>query len=334
MAIIKLSHTHLLHNLNQLTLKAGSKDRIAVVLKDNAYGHGIELIAQACADFGITKAVVRDEAEAAAIKGLFDEIIVLQAPAKEDAKCRYVLNCLDDIDRAEEGSRVDLKVDTGMHRNGIDADVLEQAIERIDKKQLRLCGVMTHFRSADEVSSEYYWQKKRFGRVKERLSQLGIKTDFHASNSASLFRTQSFEEDFCRIGIALYGLLEMPSPFGVLPLKPVMSLWADKLASRKVAPGMRVGYGGEGSAFGETTLSTYDIGYGDGLRRGDAKNPLLLASGKPIVGRVSMDCISVADDAESICIFDDARKVAKHFGTIAYEVTTQLSPKIERRFER
>jgi alanine racemase len=78
-------------------------------------------------------------------------------------------------------------------------------------------------------------------------------------------------------------------------------------------------------------VSTYDLGYGDGWPRGKASEPYRTAEGKAILGRVSMDFISVEGEADSVCVMEDARRAARHFGTICYEMTTALMPTIPRR---
>ncbi len=331
MAKIIISKDNFYHNLNQIALKTGSKEKIAVVLKDNAYGHGLEIMAQLAAAFGIVEAVVRDLAEADRIRKYFRHILVLGGKARNDAVCSFALNDLDDIERAEEGARVELKVDTGMHRNGIDMDDLEKALERIGKRGLALIGVMTHFRAADEMGSVLFWQQKQFETVKRRVKAAGF-TDvrFHSHNSAAILRSQHFDEGLVRAGIAIYGYSELPDTFETVPLKPVMQLVASKISTRRLKKGERVGYGGDFAAPHEMTVSTYDLGYGDGWCRGNAFAPFVTAEGLPILGRVSMDFISLESDKDEVVIFDDAQKAAKQLGTISYEVMTALSKDIER----
>ncbi len=329
MATIELSERNLIHNLNQLALKAGSMSRIAAVLKDNAYGHGLELVAPICAEAGVRKAVVRTTAEAQKILEYFDEVLILCGRAVAHPKLRFALNDLRDIMQAEAGSRVDLKIDTGMHRNGIMFEQIAQAKEAIAKQGLALVGVMTHYRSADELGSAYAWQKQRFARVKELFSDREVQ--FHSHNSAALLRCDTFDEDFARVGIALYGYSELPVSFGSFDLRPVMKLYAKRIATRRLRKGERIGYGGDFVAPRDMTVSTYDIGYGDGWRRGDSTDAYVTAEGLPILGRVSMDMIVLEGDKEEVCIFDDAQQAARHYGTISYEIVTALSKEIERK---
>ena len=329
MASIELSKTNLLHNLDLLAQKVGAMSRIAAVLKDNAYGHGLELVAPMCVEAGVRKAVVRTTAEAQKILEYFDEVLILCDRAVAHPKLRFALNDLRDIAQAEAGSRVDLKIDTGMHRNGIMFEQIAQAKEAIAKQGLALVGVMTHYRSADELGSAYAWQKRRFEEVKARFADKEVQ--FHSHNSAALLRCDAFDEDFARVGIALYGYNELPMCFGHFDLRPVMRLCAKRIATRRLRKGERIGYGGDFVAPCDMTVSTYDIGYGDGWRRGDSADAYVTAEGLPILGRVSMDMIVLEGDKERVCIFDDAQKPARHYGTISYEITTALSKEIERK---
>jgi len=218
-----------------------------------------------------------------------------------------------------------------MHRNGIALNELNQALDTIKSKRLNLVGIFTHYRSADELSSELAWQIDNFKEVKRLTIQKGFKKiRFHSYNSAALLRLNSFSEDIARVGIAMYGFNELPSIYKKIPLKPVLSLWAKRTSTRALKKGERVGYGGDFVAPKDMIISTYDIGYGDGLFRGDSKNPLVISEGLPILGRVSMDFISIESTKDELCIIDNAQITAKHFNTISYEITTKLNPNLNK----
>jgi alanine racemase len=332
MQFITINKQNFYHNLNQIALQIGSQkssaiQKIAIVLKDNAYGHGLELMAELASEFGITQAVVRTRSEAEQIKAFFSHILILGDSIIKHDTYSFTLNSLEDIQKAEKGAKVELKVDTGMHRNGIALDALEKALELIANQGLELIGVMTHYRSADELSSEFFWQQKNFEQVKKRVKALGFtNVRFHSHNSASILRTKSFDEDLVRVGIGAYGYNELPIPFDKLALKPVLSLHAKKISTRVLKQGERVGYGGDFVAPKDMTVSTYDIGYGDGWKRA----PYTTAEKLPILGRVSMDFISLESDKNEVCVMDDAQVAAKQLSTISYEVTTALHSDIEK----
>ena len=330
MAFIKINKKNFFHNLTQFTLKSGSKKSIGIVLKDNAYGHGLELIAQLSQEFGLTQAVVRTYKEAQIIKPYFEHILVLGDKAICDDKCSFTLNSLDDIFDAKKGSMVELKVDTGMHRNGISFNELDIALKLIRAKNLILNGVMSHNRSADELSSELFWQHKKFEEVKKIIGSVtpNINTRIHSFNSATSLRLPCKNEELIRLGIGAYGYSELPSVYKTLNLKPILSLWAKKISTRKLKRGQRVGYGGVYIAPKDMTISTYNLGYGDGWMRSSSLEPFITAEGVPILGRVSMDYVILESTKDEICIFDDALKAGEQLGTISYEVMTQLSREI------
>jgi alanine racemase len=332
MAFIKINKENFYHNLNQIALKTGAKDKIAIVLKDNAYGHGLVLMAKLASAYGIKHAVVRKSAEAQQIEAFFETILVLGDSIMKHEKYRYTINSVEEITQAQKGAKVELKVDTGMHRNGIAVDELEEALKSIKKQGLELAGLMTHYRSADELSSELFWQQKQFEVVKEKVKSMGFtNVRIHSHNSAAILRSKSFTEDLVRVGIGVYGYNELPHTFDVILLKPVLSLYAKKISSRVLKEGERVGYGGDYVTPKEMSVSTYDLGYGDGWSRGDAKTAFMIAEKLPILGRVSMDFISLASDKNEICVMDNAQDAAKQLDTISYEIITALHSDIERR---
>lgn len=331
MAYIKINKSNLIHNLSQIALKTGSVENIAIVLKDNAYGHGVGKIGKIARDFGIKKAVVRNYEEAKEIEELFDDIIVLGGMLIPSPKLSYAINSLEKLTSCPQGTKIELKIDTGMHRNGIMLDEIEKAIEIIKNNNIILNGVMSHFASADELGSEWFYQYKNFLRAKEILTSLGVENiRSHIHNSAGILRTKEFKEDLVRLGIGAYGCNPMDNTLDKTKLKPVMSIFAKKVATRKLKKGMRVGYGGEFEAPKDMIVSTYELGYGDGWRRGDVKLPYTTSDGKKILGRVSMDIITLEGDEEEVCIMQDATQAAQHFGTISYEITCAMHANIQR----
>jgi len=331
MAYIKLNRENLYYNLNQLSLKSGDKTKIAAVLKDNAYGHGLKEMAQMVSNYGIQEAVVINQQEANTISSFFKNILVLNDTPKASTNFTYSITELSQLNTTPKDAKIELKVDTGMHRNGIALNELKEALNIVKSKELNLVGIFTHFKSADEFSSELAWQIANFTEVKKIAHQKGFKDiRFHSHNSAALLRTNSFSEDIARVGIAMYGFNELPNIYDKLELKPVLSLWAKRVSTRELKKGQRVGYGGDFIAPKDMIISTYDIGYGDGLFRGNSQQPLITAEGLPILGRVSMDFISLESIKEELCIINNAKIVAKQYNTISYEITTNLSSSLIR----
>ena len=320
-----------------ISKQAGNKSKVAVVLKDNAYGHGLKEIASLANLYGITKAVVRNLDEALEIEKLFDEILILADTNIHTYSHTFhiTINCLEDIEKLPENVKVHLKVDTGMHRNGISKNDLEQAIHGLYKRKLQLTGIFTHHRSADEMGTDFFWQNRQFSDIKKEVKKLCEQLflplpAFHSANSSALFRFKNFNEDFARVGIAQYGYIESHPSFDIPNLKPVMSLWANRLSSRNLEQGECVGYGATYTAPQKMTVSNYDIGYGDGFLRINERQSYTTPDGYKLLGRVSMDNLSLDSSKEEVCIFNDAKPLAKLQDTISYEITTTLSPRIKK----
>lgn len=335
MAYIILNRNNFFNNLDIIAKSTKGIDKIALVLKDNAYGHGLLEMASLAKEYGIKKAVVRTCKEAQTIESFFEYILVLaDTPSHENEKIRYTINDINSIDKFPPATKVELKVDTGMHRNGIAMDELESAFLKIKSAGLILEAVFTHHRSADELTSEWFWQKDNFKTLKAKSIELAKKFDFdklrfHSSNSAALLRESCFDEDMARVGIAAYGVVALPKALDVKGFKPVLSLWANKISSREVKQGQRIGYGGDYESKKDSIVSNYDFGYGDGFLRVCA-NGYKTPDGIEIAGRISMDNSSFLSDKDKLLIFDDARDAALYAGTISYEVLTSLKQDIKR----
>lgn len=336
MSFITLDRSALIHNLDLISQYTDRK-KIAAVLKDNAYGHGLTQMAQMVSEYGVEWAVVRTTKEAdLAAKYLNNVLILADLPSQKNSY-HYAVNSLADLAKLPKETKVHLKIDSGMHRNGVNPSDLEVALDLIKTNGLSLEGIFSHLKASDELSSELFFQEKNFLGVKERVKKwcldAGVKTPlFHLYNSAAILRNKNADNyDLVRAGIAIYGYSEMPEVFGKFDLKPVLKLWAEKIASRILKKGERVGYGGAFESESDLVVSTYDVGYADGFFRLDGSSEYLTACGKRLLGKVSMDNMSIESDLDKVCVIDNAHKLAKPKNTISYEVLVRLSPNIERR---
>jgi alanine racemase len=338
MAYITLNKNNFFNNLDIIKKHTKDINKIAIVLKDNAYGHGLLEMANLAKEYGIKKAVVRTQKEALHVEQYFEYVLVLaDIPELASDKVRYTINDINSIDKFPINTKVELKVDSGMHRNGISKSELKEAFVKIKNAGLILEAVFTHHRSADELSSEWFWQNSNFEDIKKQATNLATefgfeKPRFHSSNSASLFRHKNFNEDITRVGIAAYGCLELPpSLYPKSTFKPVLSLYASKISSREVHKGDRVGYGGTYTFKENATISTYNFGYADGFMR-VCSNNYTTPNNNQLIGRISMDNSSFISNDDELLIFDDAREIAKSANTISYEILTSLKPEIQRKY--
>jgi alanine racemase len=338
LAKILLDRLNFFHNLNLCSIQANGKEKIAIVLKDNAYGHGIIEISKLSQEFGLTHAIVETVEEAYKIEQYFSDIIILKISQNTTYldKFHIAINDICQLEQLSKNTNIHIKIDTGMHRNGISPDELKACIYSSNDKSLNITGIFTHYRSSDCLSSEYFWQKSIFKQIKKQVinlcNQLNIKIPkFHSANSNALFRDNNFNEDICRIGLSAYGYLYQYNLTQKITLKPVLSLWANKLISKKIKKNQCIGYGGTFEAKEDIDVSTYDIGYGDGFMRIDSKKSYKIPNGSKILGRISMDSLTLNCTDDEVCIFDDIKELTNIHDTIYYEILTSLKPSITRK---
>ena len=324
------------HNINKIANKVGGAEKIYLIAKDNSYGHGARLVCEFAKTLGIKKGVVRTLNEAVEIAEFFDEVLILShiPNGNEDERFIYAINDISNFKTLKKGLKIHIAVDTLMHRNGISTDELENAINLAKSGEFKLQGFYTHFRKADEFGSDFFTQRQNFSEfkkiAKEKCKEFGFENViFHSCNSAAIERRAEFDDEFVRVGIAQFGYAQFDES---LNLKPVLKLYADKISSRVLKKGERVGYGAKFEAPNDMKIATYDLGYADGIFRYNGEGELRVANGTKMLGKMSMDSFVCEDFGEKICVIDNAKEWAKFFNTIEYEILVKLHEKIQRRW--
>lgn len=327
MGFIQLNKNSFLNNADYYTHLLGNKNRICIALKDNAYGHGIEPMAKLSSEYGIKHTMVRNISEAnRASKYNFETILVLYELPKDDSPKNYIfsLNSLSDINECLSEYKIELKLDTGMGRNGILPSEITQAVNLIKERNLKLNGVFTHFACADEDDEFTKNQEKLFLKSIQEIKNLVCEPfRIHCANSAGAHKVDNTLYDMARIGIGLYGYLDFEEVKE--KVLPVLSFHAKKISTRVLNKGDALNYGASYKIpYNNFIVSNYDVGYGDGFFRLNERKKAYTIKNKEILGRVSMDGLSVEGDDETICLFNNARTLAKTHDTIHYEILTNL----------
>ena len=343
-----ISRAALAHNLTVAKRHAG-RAKVWAVTKANAYGHGIERAARAfeAAD-GFA---VLDFAEAERLRhaGVKKPVLMLEGffePADIELLSRHaltpVIHSAAQVKmlagaRLADGLDLYLKVNSGMNRLGFAEAGLGAAYKALRKHpKVRRITFMTHFADADGASG-----------VAAQLASFEALTqpfDVQArciANSAALIRFPEARADWVRPGIMLYG----GSPFADLSaeelgLKPAMTLTSQIIGIQKLERGERIGYGFAYEATGPMTVAIVACGYADGYPRHAPTGTPVLVNGKraPLVGRVSMDMISVdvsdLTDARigiPVTLWGEglpADEVGAAAGTLSYELFTKLTARV------
>lgn len=336
MSEIILNKKAYINNIKQVSDAIGGVEKIILIVKDNAYGHDAKLISKLASQLGIKKAATKSIKEAVQLANFYDEILVLShiPNGQEDKRFIYGINDIKDIPKYKNNTNVHIAVDTLMHRNGILPEDIIKSIKLCKDYNLNLKGLYTHFRSSDEIGSDFFVQREIFENVK-KISKVEAKKFgfdnliFHSCNSAAIERSFSIDDDFVRLGIAQFGYCQFNNK---LKLEKVLKLYANKVSSRILKKGQKLGYGGTFEANRDINIATYDIGYGDGLFRYNGHGNFKLPNGMNILGKMSMDSFSCEDCGDKICVLDDANTWADFFNTICYEILVKLSPEIPRKW--
>jgi len=332
MAYIKINKNNFFNNLDYFSNLIKSKDKISIALKDNAYGHGIDEIASLSSEYGIKHVFVKNLREAKIVeKYNFESIQILYEIPTILTNFVISINSMEDFNKIPKNSRIELKLDTGMHRNGIQSHEIENALNIVKMKNLILKGIFSHFCCADENNNITEQQEELFLKLSKIIKKMyNKKFNIHIANTAGCHKVDNSAYDKVRIGIGAYGYLKMKNIKH--NLKPVLSLYANRLSTRVLDKDEHIGYGSKSylSPSNNFKVSNYDIGYGDGFLRLDNNQKYILPNDREVLGRVSMDSFSLEGDCETVCIFEDASNLATIHKTIEYEILSQLSPFLKR----
>ncbi|RAX53008.1 alanine racemase [Helicobacter sp. 16-1353] len=339
MPILIISKSKLFSNLH--ILKNTINTQIAAVIKDNAYGHGIEEISNLLVEFGINSVFVKNNFEANKVNNKFQHITILYPNCYENIPNNVYLtiSSLDCIQKIPINTGIELKVNTGMNRNGIEPSDLIMALNLIKTQNLRLIGVFTHNAYGDCYGNshcdDFISQQNLFKQIKNQTLDFVAKHNlpkprFHSLSSSGAIKVGNVDDDLVRIGIAMYGYLCTNHDI-VNELQPIAEIWTSKISSRFLKKGDKVGYEGKYIIQEDCIVSSYDIGYGDGLfRLNENHHKLTTKEGYIILPRMSMDSTSIISNEEEICIMNDASIFANIFGTIPYEILCKISPYMKK----
>lgn len=357
-------------NVEVLRAHAPSAALLAVV-KADAYGHGLVPAARAALAGGADWLGTALLAEAVQLRqeGVTAPLLAwLWSPGDDDlAACvRTEIDVtasstwqLEAVTAASHATgvraRVQLKVDTGLGRNGATTDdwpaLVAQSAALQAQGTLLVTGVWSHFALADAPSSDMNArQLATFDAALDVVAAAELEPQVrHIANSAATLVAPQAHYDLVRPGIAVYGVspggeLGPPEEYG---LAPAMRLTARLTGVKRVPAGQGVSYGHEYVTSAETTLGLVPLGYADGIPRAAGGRGPVLAAGRerPVAGRVCMDqfVIDLGNDdvqaGDEVVIFGSAVRGeptaedwASAAGTIGYEIITRLGARIERRW--
>ncbi len=363
--ILTIDLTAIGDNWVRLKQKVGNDVSCGAVVKANAYGLGVERVAQCLWSAGCREFFVATLAEAKALRALLGEscqIFVLgglcQDPQTDaissqwrDYQLSPVLVTKAHVIRWAEFARQHqlppcaIKIDTGMHRLGLLPADIEALLSTEILKELVPEYVMSHFACADVPHHPLNQQQLDvFTGCLQTLSRQLPHIKKTIANSSGIFLGESAHYDLVRPGAALYGVNPVPTESN--PMLPVVGLELPIMQVKSIVEGEVVGYGAEFVAERPTRIAVVFGGYADGLRSALSNSGVVYVANHrvPIIGRISMDSMVIditdiesplAENLQSVEIINRHQTIdqlAQLSGTIAYEVLTNLGARYERRY--
>lgn len=345
-----VSKANLLSNFQYLS-RVNHKVKIAPVLKSNAYGHGIVGIARildplSCPFFCVDSIFEAYQLLRAKIK---TPILIMGYIDPNNLRIKHLpfqyaisnLELAKALDSYQRGAKVHVFVDTGMNREGIRLDELENFLRKLlECKNLRIVGLMSHFASANrKENAQTTLQIKNFQKALKILKSLKINPPYkHISASVGLFTTKNDLCNVARVGKALYGIdpLDQYNP----KLTPVLKFTSRLAQIKPLKKGSLVGYMGTYKAPKDMVMGILPLGYNDGMdRRLSNKGEVELRGTLcKIIGMISMNVTAIdltdvkaPQVGDEVVIFSDQQmapnsiiNIAKLCGTTPYDIMVNL----------
>ena len=337
-AYINVYKNTLINNY-KLVKKAANGKKLFIVLKANAYGYGISEIAKLLATLDSPSFVVATLEEAMVIRKslIFNRILLLENSTEYKTILNLKLNlAVHTLDKLSELASkhlqipIHLNINTGLNRDGININEVDQAINIIKKGHLVLKGVYTHHSDPTNIEKEnklFQEQLAKFSSFKKLI--------IHSGSSSSLDYNDDFSNAI-RVGGSIYGLYQNNS----FKTEPALELIAPIWSVNKVSKGENIGYGTQNVAPDDGYIYLLPIGYKDGFPR--VRNTIGYLAGEILtkVGNTMMDHTilfskkeyKVGQEVELIGKNLTVDSLSKIYNEIPYELCCSLNERIKRNY--
>ncbi|GAA9903884.1 alanine racemase [Helicobacter pylori] len=369
-SFVEVNTASLRHNFSTVKSIVPKDACVMAVVKANAYGAGAIKASEIFLQEGANYLGVATLDEALELRSHFSKTPILILGYSPNANASMLIDndlsaMIFSLEQAEVFSqmalksqkrlKIHLKIDTGMHRLGLEPNF--KSIEIIKKiralKGLEVEGIFTHLSNADaKIKTHAKNQMKAFNAFLEQLLDQKIEFQYrHAYNSAGILSLCNGDENrflnLYRPGIMLYGFYPsngMKETCTTI-LKNVISLKAQIVQIRSVKKGEFIGYGEHFYTNEETLVGVLALGYADGLMRALGNRIQVVINNQlaPLIGKVCMDQCFVklnnieAKEGDEVILFgdksakaNDASEIAMLLNTIPYETISTLSKRLER----
>jgi len=340
---------------NVAALKAVSAPAaMCAVVKADAYGHGDVPVAEAALAGGATWLAVALLEEGIRLRegGITAPILLLSETIESDVGELVEWNLVPTVYRSSYAgalsragaSRIHVKVNTGMHRVGVDPDFLDNLLAEVAGLGLVTEGLCSHFAVSEEDSGFTETQIERFDQIARRHPVPMT----HLANTAGAILFPTARRDMVRCGLGIYGVHPGEPTKGMVDLRPALRLVSRISYVRRLPAGERPSYGRIRPLPEEATVATVPVGYADGIPRSlAARGGQMLIRGRPypLAGNVTMDQIMVDVGDDQVEVGDEVVLLgrqgnvaipvedwADRIGTITWEILSRIGPRLPRRY--
>jgi len=359
--VLEINLNSVIHNLNFYKSRLKPTTKVMVMVKAFGYGAGSYEIAKALSHQKVDYLGVAFADEGIALRnaGISTPIVVMNPESSAfAAMAAYTLE--PEIYSAKElrafiavaqqknlsNYPIHIKLDTGMHRLGLQHNQLSELIDLLRNNNLvSVKSIFSHLSASDDVQFRDFTleQVEKFEAWSTQIMQeLSINPMRHILNTSGIYNYPQAQYDMVRLGIGLYGVgndaTERQSLENVGTLKTII------LQIKQVPAGDSVGYSRRFMAMHTTTTATLPIGYADGIPRawGNGRGFVAIHGQKAkIIGSICMDMLMVditgidCREGDTAIIFGNSPNVvemAQALGTIPYEILTSISQRVKRVF--
>lgn len=370
---IEIDSTAFEHNIIQLITvlekRGGSATKLGLVIKGNAYGHGLlEIVSIAKSNPAISFFFTDSLADAIVVRNQnVSQRICALVPADFEHLDKALNSSIEMVccdahfaqmvaQRAkylQVTAQIHLKIDTGLHRFGIAPHETKDFCQLLSKHpELKLAGLMTHFANYDDLVL-IEQQRTIFKKSCQIFKAVGFCGEIHGTSSGSIIFVE--DDSLARIATSAYGLWKTPSQkdrfiscCGTYDLKPILT-WKSRLMHIKEVPtDSGIGYNHTFRTKSPMRIGIIPVGYANGYPRALSNKGQVLVHQTlvPIVGLVSMNLFTVdlstlpeAAVGDEVVLIGDHQGIrptdlAELIGTTQLEILTNLKESLPRFVEK
>ena len=336
---VEINLDHLKHNLQVLRDMIGPNVNVMAIIKADAYGHGAVLIMEYLLKYGIRHFGVASLNEALELRRVHKDGEILVLGLTPDRLLHHCVEnnitqaccsleqakILSDCATAERPAKIQIKLDTGLHRLGFAPT--EESMDIVAKiaalPNVRIEGIFSHLAVAGAEADSR--QGEVFQAFIDGCTRRGITFPLRSINDGlGVAKYPHMYHNMVRPGSFFYGL--NPYAAGLIPMMQMKS----EIAHLQVIPaGEGVSYGLHDPADHERIIATLPFGYVDGY-------PRALSRGKgwvsikgvqcPVVGTICMDQMMVdVTDVPDVQLEDEVLVFSHEGGALNYYKAAELT---------